>query len=289
MFEAVNWPAVEAIGTVSAVVVALGLAGAQAWRGWWTKPKLAISVSGVEPHSVAIGSTTTIVAHVLLRAEVRNHGRRAAQHLAGRVTGHWIEDLPLAEADHLPGPRPYRMDGWRLRESEPAALKWASGTAVTIAPGQSEYLCLVSLRRNDLELSLCLLDPENSILKAVLGRDLARHRLRIVVTADDCKPIVGVVEFVIDGKSFISQVAMAEVPADARDTRLLTLLREMANSPDELAAAEEPDVPTIAAPGLRPMNSVESAPSHAAAGVAGSPLTAECDDDPAGPSNSTSS
>ena len=232
-----NWSALEAIGTLGAVFVALVLAAGPAWRRRWTKPKLTLIVSSVEPHCVAIGSTKTLVACVVLRAEVRNDGKRSAEHVAAKMTAHWIEDLPVDEANYPPGLRPFRIEGWRLHESEPTSLKWASGRSVTIAPGQSEFVCLVSLRPNDRELTLCMLDPEESILTGRLGSDRARHRLGVVVTADDCKPIVGVVEFVVDGKQFISKVAISEVPAGARDTRLLTLLREMAESPNETAAS----------------------------------------------------
>jgi hypothetical protein len=228
----VDWAAVEAIAVVASVMVALGLALAPAWNQRRKRPKLSQRISKIEPHCVAIAGENSMVEKVVLRIEICNDGKTAARDLTAKVTGHWIKDLPVVEGEHPAGLRPYKTEGWRLRDTEPVALRWASGSGVTIAPGQSEFACLVALQTRDGELSLCLLDP--GTVTRSLGRGLARHRFRVVVYASEGEPLITVVEFVIDGKNFISEVSIADVPKDAEDTRLLTLLRRMAESPDEL-------------------------------------------------------
>jgi hypothetical protein len=227
----VDWAMWEAIGTVSAVVVALGLAALPSVRRWWSRPKLSLIAASTEPHCVAVSGQDHIISEVVMRIEVRNSGRRVARGLTAKVTHMWIEDLPV-EADDFPiDMKPYRSEGWRLRHEEPVALRWASSDTVTIPAGESEFVSLVSFNRTDYSVRLLMLDAEHSTVKPDLRGGLHRHRLRVVVTADECEPVVEVVEFVIDGKNFISQVSIAAAPATFEDARLLTLLRRLAENP----------------------------------------------------------
>ncbi len=227
----VDWAMWEAIGTVSAVVVALGLAALPSVRRWWSRPKLSLIAASTEPHCVAVAGQDHIISEVVMRIEVRNTGRRVARGLTAKVTHMWIEDLPV-DADDLPiDMKPYRSEGWRLRHEEPVALQWASAGTITIPAGESEFVSVVALGRSDYRLRLMMLDAKHSTVKPGLGSGLHRHRLRVIVTADECEPVIEVVEFVIDGKNFISQVSITEAPAKFEDARILTLLRRAAESP----------------------------------------------------------
>ena len=224
----VNWQAVEAIGVVSTVVVALALASWPAIRARQTRPKLTMRVSSVEPHCIAIAGDHGIAHEVILRVEVHNEGKRAARRVTAKVTDMWIKDLPVEidEFDPL-GVRPYTTDDWRLRQSEPIALRWASSPPVTIASKASEFVSLVALRSQDNELTLCTEHPELSLFSPKFDQRLGRHRLRIFVFAENGDPMTEVIEFVIDGKNFIGAVGITSAPGEAKDTRLLTLLREL--------------------------------------------------------------
>jgi hypothetical protein len=224
-----DWQEVEAIGTVGAVIVALTLALWPAFRTRQRRPKLALKVSGVEPHCVAIAGARSVAEEVVLRVEVRNDGKTSARTVTAKVTDMWIKDLPTTQVELDLGIAPNTSDNWRLRQSEPTALRWASvpSPQVTIAPKSSEFVQLVSLRTQDLELTLCMEYPERSVIKPKFEEGFGRHRLRVSVFAENSEPTTHVVEFVIDGKNFIGQVGFTSEPDEAQDTRLLTLLREL--------------------------------------------------------------
>ena len=165
-WDTFNWAAVEAIGVVFASVVALGLALWPAFWKWHTRPRPTLKVSGIEPHCVPIPGKGTVIHESLLRVEVYNGGKRAAHNLIAKVTEIWIQDLPLQDGErdlfHIGNAGPGE---WRLRQSEPGALEWAAGPSVTISQQASEFVSLVRLRRNDMELTLCLDNADRSLIR----------------------------------------------------------------------------------------------------------------------------
>ena len=225
-----NWQAVEALGVVGAAAVALMLALMPAFRVHLRRPKLRLLVSDIEPHCVAIASADHIADQVMLRVEVKNVGKTSARNVTVKVTDIWVKDLPVAEDEFDPlGIRPHTSERWRLRQSEPTPLLWASVPSphVTIAPQAFELAQLVLLNTKSGELELRMEYPERSVIKPKFDQRFGRHRLRILVFAENCDPTSDVIEFVIDGKNYIGEVALAAAPDDAQDTRLLTSLRDL--------------------------------------------------------------
>ena len=239
---AVDWAAAEAIGTISAVVVALGIALSPPVVRSVRRPRLSAAVSSREPHMVAVASETeiNIAEMVFLRVEIRNVGKRTARGARVTVVRRWRVDLP-PEGEWQGRPLPDDHDPkWKLVDSEPMALHWSSlppaedrstASRVDIARGHSEYaeLAVLQTRLNRLEVAVD--DRRACRTDVVEHQAIARHRWEVLFGADDVEPRGVVVEFVIDGKNFITNAVLAAAPPDADDVRLLHLLRSVDTTP----------------------------------------------------------
>jgi hypothetical protein len=224
---AVNWGKWEAIGTVGATVVALTLAVLPALARWWRRPRLKASVSDRDPHCVAV-TNTRLVDEVVLRIEVRNEGRSVARSVFAEISDRWLQDIPIDPGDppFLEGFVPHRDPRWRLRSSEPESLRWAGDEHVQIAPNASRLVMVAKLRANDLTAELCVVPSEAGTSRREIPRGAHRHRIRVRIYADGCKPIETVLHFEVSSKFFFSDVRFAEEPTSAEDGRLLTMLRK---------------------------------------------------------------
>lgn len=233
---AVEWAAVEAISTIAAVVAALGIALSPPILRFLRRPRLTGLVSSREPHTVAIASKTeiNIAETVFVRVEIRNAGARTARNAWATVGRRWRVDLP-PDPEWQGPPIPDDHDpAWKLVDSEPMALHWSSlppvesrGTAsrVDIARGHSEFAEVAVLQPRLNRLEVAVDDRRACRTDFVEHQAVARHRWEVIFGADDVEPRVAVVEFVIDGKNFINDVALSSAPPSAKDVRLLHLLR----------------------------------------------------------------
>ena len=242
MTGSVDWAAAEAIGTIAAVVVALGIALSPPIARSLRRPRLTAAVSSREPHMVAVASKTemNIAEMVFLRVEIRNAGRRTARGAWATVVRRWRVDLP-PDLEWQGPPLPDDYDPkWKLVDSEPMALHWSSlapaeeratASRVDIARGHSEYaeLALLQTRLNRLEIAVD--DRRACRTDVVEHQAIARHRWEVIFGADEVEPRVVVVEFVIDGKNFITDAIFATAPPAADDVRLLHLLRSVDSTP----------------------------------------------------------
>ncbi len=234
-----RWEILAAISTSAAVVIALGIALAPTVRQWWRRPRLEVFVGDTEPHCIAVkgaGLSLKMVDEVVLRIEARNVGRSTADGCWAKINRRWRYDLPLNPDDWADSEvKPYRFEGWQLVEQDPVALRWSSlpfavdrgpsGPHVQIARGASEFAELAVLATTSRKLRVSVDDERAGRNRNEASDAIGTHRWEVVIGSDRVDPIAKVIEFVVDGKNFISDVTVADAPSKAEDHRLLTLLR----------------------------------------------------------------
>jgi len=81
-----------ALGTVSAVIVALVLAGAPAIKRWWSKPVLEATTGLEEPFVRPVSDEHTPIAEVRLRVGITNTGRSTARSVRAQLLDWWEHD-----------------------------------------------------------------------------------------------------------------------------------------------------------------------------------------------------
>lgn len=238
MTGSVDWAAAEAMGTIAAVVVALGIALSPPIVRFLRRPRLTAEVSSREPHMVADASKAemNIAETVLLRVEIRNIGKRTARGAWASVVRRWRVDLPPDPEWQGPALPDDYDPKWKLVDSEPMALHWSSlppaenratASRVDIARGHSEYAELAALQTRTNRLEVAVDDRRACRTDAVEHQAIARHRWEVIVGADEVEPRIVVVEFVVDGKNFITDAILSTSPSAADDVRLLHLLRSV--------------------------------------------------------------
>jgi hypothetical protein len=210
---ATDW--LTAIGTVSAVVVALALSLGPAVRRWWQRPKLRLSVDRLEPHRLAVIEDGRLEGSEL-RLGVENVGRgRPAEHARSHLQTVWVRDKNNSQwfefnVDLTPLPWSSRRSG-----TDPTATDMYESV---IAAGLTDYVEYVYWDHKRRELVSRDARPGQQN-RPHLGNE---YSFRIVVTADGITPEVAVVR-VVAIKS-VQTVEFAAAP-DPKDVRKLGLYR----------------------------------------------------------------
>jgi hypothetical protein len=147
-----------------------------------------------------------------------------------------LDDWPLAI------PRPAVRDKWVLWSEEPVAMRWSSSAGAettTIVPERIEFAELAVLWTHAARLHMSAVRPEEVLGGAEVTQSNGRHRWEFDIGGDRVEAQRHVIEFVIDGRNFISQVALVGAPKSFEDHRLLRLLQGSVENEESGSATEE--------------------------------------------------
>jgi hypothetical protein len=212
-----------ALGTVSAVIVALVLAGAPAIKRWWSKPVLEATTGLEEPFVRPVSDEHTPIAEVRLRVGITNTGRSTARSVRAQLLDWWEHDSRRALGTD-----------WVELDSDPLPLKWVSLRPGDDRPGVPPEVAILNGAADYLDVAL--LDSQNlKILfddnrRALFRRDTSSRtgtwRLEFVVGGTNCRiERRHTVEFTADGPNYFTRAALSDPPSDSRHAGLISLLR----------------------------------------------------------------
>lgn len=198
-----------ALGTVSAVIVALILAGAPALRRWWSKPILEITTGVEEPFVRPVSAEYAVIAEVRLRVGVTNTGRSTARDVRAQLLNWWEHDPGKALGAE-----------WQELDSDPLPLKWVSlrpgddrpGVApdVAILNGATEYLDIALL--DSQHLKILFDDNRQALFRRNTSTKVGTWRVQFAVGGTNCKIERHTVEFSADGPNYFTSAAISEPP-----------------------------------------------------------------------------
>lgn len=243
------WEIVTGVGTLLAVVAALGIALTPViWRRL-RKPKLVVEVGEREPHvrlAHRLGGSEGPNAFYL-RMTVRNNGKTEARRV--RVT--LMDWYVLEPVEGFPD--------WARLDTDPAALHWVSMTharekrdrvrggyltsleqpvpeaelidrhtppEVNLPAGLVDLVDLAVFSNN--KLALILDDNRPRGFKQVAPFPDREFKLTLAITAENAVALTRTVCFRVDLDNGFQDVRFCEPPAQARDAGLLTMLKAVA-------------------------------------------------------------
>ncbi|GEM_PF-4733562 len=221
--NAADWLA--AIGTVSAVVVALGLALLPASRRWLRRPRLVIKVGETEPH-------VRLVEHrfergldedqLRLRLEIVNEGATEARRVRVSIRKWWELD----------------GDKWIDRCIDPMQLRWVThprpmdegerirtGLETDLAADDSNFVDLAYLSKTSGGDGLRSPDLIHRPFSLESNRRNGERRAQVVVVAENAEIVRTVVSYRTSPESWFSDVHVSSAPKDASPGALLGILK----------------------------------------------------------------
>lgn len=210
-----------AVGTVGAVVVALGIALApMIWRAL-RKPRLTVVTGRGEPFLRPISENSYGIGEMRLRVGVRNQGKSTA-HDVRAVLRNWWETNEDG-------------NGWLELDTDPLPMKWVAlrpgddrvsePPTTQIPPDSTEMLDLVIWRPDSIELLVD--DRRQALYNSRRTPAIGTWRIHFELTGTNTTPTTWTVEFECDGKNFIRRVELSTPPQSARHVGLMRLLREI--------------------------------------------------------------
>lgn len=223
---------ITALGTLSAVAVALGLGVGPAFARRINRPKLQFAFGEAEPHIRLLREKSGFgVIGVLVRVEVQNVGKTEALCVRAVLTRWWARTENERAYD------------WVEHDIDPMVLRWVTTPNVETKVGE---VSIASHRSNFLEVArfdtysgksyLSPLNEQqaNSPLKegwALFDLEShypnSEHRVEIVVSADNAPILRGVVSYTASKHMFATTVANSSEPKGVvQRTGYLNIIRE---------------------------------------------------------------
>lgn len=188
--SAADW--LTAIGTVGAVIVALGTPAATWLIRRARRPVLRIGMSGAEPNLRAVlGADSDETAFYWLRCTVTNTGPSTAQAVRAQVRRYWV---PQADPERPGVP-------WAECAIDPQPLAWASRPdgvdpaqreAVPIPGGSSDLAAFASLTVGGARMRLEFLTAPY-LPPSPPTSDLVEYRFEVSVSADNADLVTGII------------------------------------------------------------------------------------------------
>lgn len=213
-----------AVGTVSAVVLALVLAALPTISRRWSKPRLRSSTGLREPFVRAVGGTGLAHETMRLRVGVTNAGRSTAMGVRAQLA-HWWE---------LDPERTLAVE-WEELDSDPLPMKWVSIRPGDDRPGVAPEVSIVHKLTELLDLAeiddkgrlRLLFDDER---QALFGRHATDHnrtwRVQFVLAGANCRPEEWTIEFTVKDGRF-EDVSVSEPPPESRHVGRVSLMRDL--------------------------------------------------------------
>jgi hypothetical protein len=216
-----------AVGTVGAVIVALGAVTVPGLVRRCRRPRLEIGIGEQEPllrPSRPEGITTEAV---LLRIAVSNAGRLEARRVRGQVTKWWSQRNERPEARHQ----------WIEYDIDPMTYPWVSAPPadgdsraaflVDLAHEASDYLEIIRYDTRAGQVRLVAPDRRQRPFLFEANYHLVEHRVEILVGAENASVVRKVISFKASHENFISDVKFSEPPPPERTLRggLFNILR----------------------------------------------------------------
>lgn len=193
-----------AIGTVGAVVVALGLSIVPGLRRWRARPVLRFEFGKVEPYTrIDLSPTAGVITGggfngtTLVRAGVRNIGRTEARRVRVQIHAWWVLENGL----------------WWQYDLDPVLLRWVSQPSeneIDIAPALQDLVEVVGRSTDGRHrLSIRLTPPPPFDFQAT--KSYSPHRVELVAFGEGAESIRAVMEYQFTESGGV-EVTRAEPP-----------------------------------------------------------------------------
>jgi len=169
------------------------------------------------------------IGRIHVRVAIRNVGRSDLDRAWVTLGKLWKQDLPIDDdlPDHIG--KPAVNPNWVLWSDEPMNLRWSThpSEVTTIAAGQVGYIELAVLDLRQHHLTISAVRPSEVIGGVNVPYPRARHRWEFLVGGHRSGVQRRVIEFVTDGKNFVSEVALTGAPSIYGQARILSLLDQV--------------------------------------------------------------
>jgi hypothetical protein len=207
---ATDW--LTAIGTLAAVIVALGLSLVPVFVRWLHLPKLRIIVGSSEPHlRPRMAERGPHVEAMYLRVEVRNYGKAEARRVRAQVRRWW------ARNNNSNPPR------WVEYDIDPLPLRWVSrpmdagealSTEVDLAPEASDLVEVSVYLSPGGKTLLCAPSHAQRRFRLESNYPIGEHRVEVLVVSESAGSQRTVVSYTTSHGSWISNVHRSEPPQE---------------------------------------------------------------------------
>jgi len=213
-----------AIGTLTAVIVALGLSLVPAFVRWLHRPKLRVVVGSSEPHvRPRMAEREFHVEAMYLRVEVRNDGGTEARRVRAQVRRWW------ARNNSSKAPR------WVQYDIDPLPLRWvsrpmdageASSTEVDLAPAASDFVEASVYLSPGGKTMLCAPSHAKRPFRLESNYPIGEHRVEVLVVSESAGSQRAVVSYTTSHERWIDNVHVSEPPPpdDVLQVGLVALL-----------------------------------------------------------------